>query len=135
MGLDPEFPGFESGDECPLCVESLFNGTTPKYVEVDVFDLELCPGAPPLELNGTFLLTQTAPCQWLGGPPGVGMVWILNIGQSLFTIVSGPVFFFSGVVAASCIDAFVNLIVNCNPPFQMGKNGYATLWWGPTIGP
>lgn len=135
MGIDPENTDYEEGDECPLCVDVLFDGVTPKYVEAHVEGVEVCPGGPAFDPNGVWLLEQIAACQWLGGAGGFGFIWILNAGASSFTIVSGPVFLFAGTDANDCVDEFSNNIVACNIPFEAGKNGTVKMFWGPTIGP
>ncbi|MBA7697096.1 hypothetical protein ES703_105754 [subsurface metagenome] len=135
MGLDPKYPDYEAGDECPVCVDILFGGKTPKYVEVDVSGVVLCPGAPDVKINGTFLMIQQTPCTWAVTLGGITWTWSLNVGQSIFAIISGPAFFFSSHVADDCYDAFVNQNGPCNWPLIAAQNGYATCWWGPTIGP
>ncbi len=135
MGIDPENPDYEPGDECPRCVDVLFDGVTPKYVEADIVDIEDCPASgilvPP---NGTYLLTQFAPCEWRYFVDNLLIGWKLEIGQSRLFIGFNPGEWFFALVAHECIDAFANEL-NCGPGNVFGEKGYVTLWWGPTIGP
>ncbi len=135
MGLDPENTDYEEGDACALCVDALFDGSTPKYVEAHVEGVEVCPGAPPVDPNGVHLLTQQLACAWAVTTAGLTYAWTLNVGQSIFSIFSGPVRFFSSTVAIACLDSFTNGFNACIPPLQLGKNGTVKLFWGPTIGP
>lgn len=135
MGLDPEFDEYEEGDECPSCVDILFDGVTPKYVEADISGIIKCPMVIPDPPNGTVLLTQTVPCTWKT-VVGINFYeWILGPASSMFTIYSAPTFvWFVHIRALLCCDAFVNSNV-CGVGGAMGDSGYATIWWGPTIGP
>jgi len=135
MGLAPEYPDYEEGDECEVCVDILFDGSTPKYVEAYVTGVTLCPGAPSIVIDGTFLLTQSGPCVWGLIVAGILYTWTLRVGQSVFGITSGPAIFFSSIVNDDCYDAFVNQNGPCNWPFIAGTGGYVLLYWGPTIGP
>lgn len=135
MGLDPEYPVYEPGDECALCVDLLFDGLTPKYVEVDVSGITKCPIAPVDPPNGVFLLTQTAPCRWqLLTDDFVAFIWELNNNQSIFSILRLGMIWFKANVAFDCFDAFVNENV-CGVGPVWGEDGYALCYWGPTIGP
>lgn len=135
MGLDPEYPDYEEGDECPLCVDLLFDGLTPKYVEADVSGIVACPLIPMSPPVGTFLLTQTYdPCKWEYMTPEFVITWGLEPDRSYLTIwVAGGKWFYSEVLD-QCFDAFVNEL-DCSVGLTLGENGYVTLWWGPTIGP
>lgn len=134
MGLPTDYGEYEEGDECPLCAATLFGGVTPKYVEAHVVGVDVCPGGPAFDPNGTWRLEQIAPCQWLGGAAGWGFVWILNPGESSFTIVSGPVFLFAGISVSDCVDVFINQQFECDLPFTAGVGGTVDVFWGPTIG-
>ncbi|MBA7699059.1 hypothetical protein ES703_107744 [subsurface metagenome] len=134
MGLDPEHPNYEPGIECPLCVDLLFNGLTPKYVEADIFGIDQCPAMDPVPGDSTVLLTQDIACRWIHDGPPWSFVWELTPGQSLFTVTWAMQFAFQRIVADNCIDAFVNANDHCGFPVA-GINGYVTCWWGPTIGP
>lgn len=135
MGLDPEFPDYEEGDACPVCVDILFNGVTPKYVEIDVSGITKCPiaiGDPP---NGTFLLTQVQPCIWRASVFPDNFEWNLQVARSFFKIFQTPFeIWFSSDWAVECYDAFVNQNI-CGVGPAYGANGYVLVWWGPTIGP
>lgn len=136
MGIDPENPDYEPGDECTRCVNVLFNGLTPKYVEADISLIVKCPfaiGDPP---NGTVLLTQNpmSSCQWIAGAHPNFITWTLLAGHSIFSAGTIPFFWFFADVAFECIDAFVNTLV-CGVGPTYGESGYAACWWGPTIGP
>lgn len=135
MGTDPVTPAYDPGDDCNTCKDIIFNGITPLYVEAHVSGVEACPGGPAFDPNGVWLLTQVLECQWLGGAGGVGFNWILQLNSSIFTIVSGPAFFFSGTILSRCISTFTNDLVVCNVPATSGINGTVEVFWGPTIGP
>lgn len=135
MGTDPETDDYEEGAECALCVDALFDGVTPKYVEVDVSGITKCPIAPNDPPNGTFLLTQTAACRWqFLTDDFVAFIWELNAGNSIFSILRLGFIWFTATVADDCIDAFANQNV-CGVGPVYGENGYALCYWGPTIGP
>lgn len=135
MGTKPDKDVFEPGEECPTCVDILFGGITPKYVEVDVVDIEKCPG-PAIEIpDGTYLLTQSEfPCIWHGFYDVGVFLWDLRADDSRFHIGIPDKTFFWSLVEDTCIDAFVNQ-ETCDMPGALGFNGYVTCWWGPTIGP
>lgn len=135
MGTAPDNDDYDSGDDCAICLDVLFDGVTPKYVEADVFGVVKCPmafGDPPA---GTFLLTQTAPCSWMYLFDGkYSLSWDLRPHDSTFIITFPGFFWFLSIVLEPCFDAFVNQNV-CGVGPTFGENGYVTLWWGPTIGP
>lgn len=135
MGTDPSTDDYEPGIQCPLCKDVLFDGITPKYVEADIFGIIQCPGKPAVPTNGTCLLTQTFACRWFGLYEGWDVTWNLAGLASGLDISQVLLRAFVGFVADDCIDAFVNVQVDCVAPFNCGRDGYVTLWWGPTIGP
>lgn len=135
MGTDPETDDYESGLECALCVDELFDGLTPKYVEADVSGVVMCAGVPQPDPNGTFLLTQVLACRWELVGPVWRYRWTLAVGVSVFEIQAGPSFCFTSSPAFECFDTFVNSLIACSPPFVIGHSGYVLCYWGPTIGP
>ncbi|MBA7680739.1 hypothetical protein ES703_89060 [subsurface metagenome] len=135
MGTLPPTPAYEEGDECPVCVDLLFGGVTPKYVEIDVTGLNRCPIATEDPPDGTYLLTQAAPCLWTLTVGNRGYAWRLLNGRSILRLdwIGFFNFFYSSVLE-SCYDAFANQTV-CGLPNDWAEDGYVTCWWGPTIGP
>jgi len=135
MGTDPSTDDYSEGDECALCVDLLFDGLTPKYVEAFITGIDKCPISPWEPPTGTALLTQIQPCVWTG-LIGVSQIqWVLQPGQSILKIFPNVFWsFFNSIVADDCIDAFVNQNV-CGVGGSYGENGYVLLYWGPTIGP
>lgn len=135
MGIDPENTDYEPGDACPECVDSLFGGITPKYVEIDVSGLRRCPIAHVDPPDGTFLLTQNQPCQWVFADGFRGYAWRLLNDRSILRLDWVGFFnFFYSEVMHTCIDAFANQTL-CGLPNDYADSGYVTCWWGPTIGP
>lgn len=135
MGLDPEYPDYTGGAACAICEDVIFDGKTPFYVEANIFSVVTCPGIPPPDPNGVVLLSQIAPCIWEVFGPVWRYRWELVPGRSIFTIQVGPSFAFTDSPFVECEDTFINDILACNPPAQIGHSGWATIWWGPTIGP
>lgn len=135
MGTDPTNDDYDSDLECPLCVDLLFGGDTPKYVEADIFGIIQCPGKPAVPNDTTVLLTQTLPCQWEGATGVWSVTWRLLANDSRLIIATVVLSAFSSIIADDCIDAFVNQNVDCVPAGRCGRDGFVTLWWGPTIGP
>lgn len=136
MGLDPEDDSFLAGDECELCVDELFDGTTPVCVIAIVQDIEACPDypaqAPPIP-NGVFQLTQVAPCSWeFTDDNGIGFVWRLLAGNSYFWILSPAFHWFYARIEADCYDAFPNGL-DCEDYHAIATGGYVTVWWGPGL--
>jgi len=80
MGLDPENPDYEVGDDNPTCHIFLFSSETPKYVEARAFDIDAClfPGLDPP--NVSCLLTQ--------GPTAGD--WIGSVGNYTFGLELKP---------------------------------------------
>ena len=135
MGTDPETDDYEEGVECPLCVDLLFGGVTPKYVEADITGIVKCPGTPIEPPNGTFLLTQTVlPCVWEYVDVPLVIRWRLLADRSIFDVRWFEAFWFFNRIDEICFDAFVNENV-CDGVQIAGQDGYALIWWGPTIGP
>jgi len=135
MGTDPDNDDYDDGLECAVCVDILFDGKTPKYVEVDMSGVLKCPvsiGEPP---NGTTLLTQTEVCKWVGMTGTDTFEWHLNPDDSVLICYAAHwVFWFKAQPVIVCCDAFVNEN-DCEDEDDWGVGGYATVWWGPTIGP
>jgi len=135
MGTDPETDDYEAGDACTLCVDLLFDGTTPKYVEVDVSGIVKCGIAPNDPPNGTWLLTQAEePCVWRLTSGVFSFMWKLGANRSQLSIWQGMFVWFIADIVNECIDAFVNELSGCLVG-QYGEDGYALCYWGPTIGP
>ncbi len=135
MGTDPGQDVYPDGCRCEECEDSLFDGVTPKYIEIDVVDVEACPGVIVEPPNGTFLLTQQMDCcVWAFDNGTFVFTWRLTATKSFMTIAKGMQIWFAAEINDTCIDAFVNT-TNCALPQDDGHNGYITCWWGPTIGP
>lgn len=134
MGLDPEHPIYEPGDDCTLCSGLLFAGITPKYVEIDVFGITACPIAFDPAPNGTWGLAQAeGPCVWRLTSGVYSFMWKLDANRSQLSIWQGMWPWFIADVVDECFDAFINSLVGCVGPIY-GIGGYVTCWWGPTIG-
>lgn len=135
MGLDPEHPDYEPGVPCPVCEDILFDGVTPKYVECVLSGIERCPGSPDEDVNGTYLLEQQPdPCLWWYFSAPISIRWRLGGAASRLEVWRGVESWFDSTVLDVCFDAFVNGNV-CGVWPAIGHEGYAVLWWGPTIGP
>lgn len=135
MGIDPENPDYEPGIDCPTCKSVIFDEITPKYVEANVVGIVLCPGFVVPTPNGVILLTQTGPCQWVGGFNGWAYLYSLTFINSTFAISAGPSICFTHTIAVICQSAFTNQNAACALPFSVGLGGTANVFWGPTIGP
>ena len=133
MGLDPGFPNPPPGAACTLCESTLFSGITPLTVLAKVRDVVVCPGGPPVTIDGDITLTQIAACQWLGNVGPIAYFWLLQAGSSIFTINSGLVVFFGQTILSNCIDSFVNNQLVCNLPFTAAIGGTAEMFWGPDL--
>ncbi len=136
MGTDPAKPDYEPGRRCGTCEDILFNGVTPKYVEVDFSGIVCCPGIQGPAPNGTYLLTQNAinPCQWDAGFPTDIRRWRLEPARSYLLLMEGGFNWFNSYPYLTCMDAFINENV-CPLNLAVGFDGYAVCFWGPTIGP
>lgn len=137
MGLPPDDDSYPPGDECLVCVDELFGGVTPKYVNAIVHDLEKClpfpvwAEEPP---DGVILLTQTTPCAWqFISPTFMSFAWSLEANRSNFAIIRLGFKYFESHVADKCYDAFPNELV-CGEGPHLTEGGYVTCWWGPGIG-
>jgi len=135
MGLDPQDPIYDGGDVCAVCVLDLFGGVTPKYVLAVVTGIETCPGVfpPSPPPNGSFILTQIAPCQWRVFINGYQLLWKLTDASSVFFIQDGLRFWFYETTAVLCLDSFINRLI-CRPDGPWSETGIVTLFWGPQIG-
>lgn len=134
MGTDPETSDYDPGNDCTVCVDVLFDGVTPKYVEADVVGIVKCIGVPDDPPSGTFLLTQAVlACLWQYTENGLFINWELRAGSSILTVGVPGFRWFHATVFEICWDAFVNQNV-CGAGPVIGEDGYVTLWWGPTIG-
>lgn len=135
MGLPPDHPDYEPGEDCLWCHDVLFGGVTPKYVEADVSGIVKCPGVVLEPPQGTFLLTQKVnPCFWRYEAIGFFIEWWLEQNRSSVLIWEAGFWWFSAGPEHACFDAFVNNNI-CNGPPAIGEDGYVLLYWGPTIGP
>jgi len=135
MGLDPSHPDYEPGEPCPDCVDYLFDGVTPKYVEVDLSGITACPGIGWDLPNGTYLMTQLMnPCWWYFGNVDIQIWWKISGVSGYFEAWHGVRSWFHALPLIPCCDAFVNDNV-CGVWPACGKDGYAVVWWGPMIGP
>jgi len=134
MGIPIEYPDYPEGDECALCVDVLFGGVTPEFVIAIVQGLEKClpyPAWAPEPPNGTFKLTQTAPCTWqFTRADTVSFIWQLTAGHSIFSILFPGFIFFTSDIPSNCYDAFPNSNV-CGVGPVLCESGYVTCWWGP----
>lgn len=135
MGLPPEHPDYEPGNDCAVCHSLLFDDVTPKYIEVDFSGVVACPGAPLPVLNGTYLLTQSGdPCLWSIAWDVFFIDYRLRFNESRLRAGSPGLTCFQSIVLDSCFDAFANQNV-CGVGPVYGENGYGLCYWGPTIGP
>lgn len=135
MGTSPPNPTYEAGDECTHCHSVIFNDVTPKYVEIVVSDIDVCPLAIGPAPDGTFLLTQREiPCIWSLNLGRFTYSWRLTATNSVLTINEGLQIWFAAETFTACIDTFVNDTFCANPQDD-GVNGTVTVHWGPTIGP
>lgn len=135
MGLDPENDNFEIGNRCGFCEDSIFGGSTPKWVEAHFVNIAKCPlgiGTPP---NQVFLLEQTAaPCFWRVVIGFVIVEFRLFAANSLLQIIDFNNFWFFSFPANTCVLRFNNQ-VTCGAPQAYGTGGIGAIVWGPTIGP
>lgn len=135
MGTKPITRLYEPGSSCIHCSSVIFDGNTPKYVEVLVAGVTACPAAGPLTPpDGVKLLTQIAVCSWLLMDAGIAYQWTLTATNSNFVIAAHPIIWFSHTIASICQSQFTNQL-SCGPSNIFGTNGTSSLFWGPTIGP
>lgn len=136
MGLDPNDDSYPAGNECGICVDELFGGTTPNFILAIIQDIVKCPGIPPgfgEPPNGAFCIPQIDNCRWSGMlDANNSLDWQLLPAESRL-YVNWPGFsWFKNIIADKCYDAFLNDNV-CGVGLAIGSGGYVTLWWGPQI--
>jgi len=136
MGLDPNDDSYPDGDECVLCVDELFKGTTPNCVIAIVQDIVPCfpespiHGTPP---NGSFYLPQVGPCEWAATIlKDIYLNWVLSANWSMAMITYPGFYWFKSDIYQNCFDAFPN-DNECGVGPVLGEGGYITFWWGPGI--
>ena len=135
MGIPVDTELFTEADFPGACNLLLFDGRTPKYIELHVSGIQLCPGSTTPEQNGTYVLTQFDSRLWRFSDDDRTIELALD---SLFTaliIVGHPGFqrvFIANV--DPCLDTIPNGQANCAGDNE-GFDGQATLFWGPGISP
>lgn len=134
MGTDPTQDSYVPGDVCVVCNVAGFGSVTPRYIEVHIEGLTVCPGLPTAPGDGVYLLTQLGPCVWFASDGFWDFVYSLGVGQSSFTILQPPFFAFSSLSVIECVVEFNNANGPCGMAVR-GTGGTATMFWGPTIGP
>lgn len=134
MGTPPPSEIWEEGAACATCVDVIFDGSTPKYVEAHVKDVIICPGVPPPGPDGVLVLPQLAACTWGVAKGAWTYRYQLFAGTSLFSIMAGPGIAFFHQPIAICQTSFTNQQLVCAPPFGIAKLGTCEIYWGPTIG-
>lgn len=133
MGIDPLDETYTEADDPGACELLLFDGRTPKFIEVYVSDIVLCPIATTPDPNGTYVLTQVGPLLWNYEDTDRFMQLELRFDRSFFAIFGRP-----GLQSlfqdtkARCIDLFQNDQIDCNLP-NYGRDGQMTFFWGPGI--
>lgn len=135
MGLSPTDPTYAVGDRCGECEDTLFGGTTPKYVFANCLDIVPCPGYVQWSGNQLVLLTQVMPCAWTGAAGVFILYWFLNVAETRFKIIGPDGVVFLRVYQIGCIDFFTNVHEACGGFMFSGAEGTVEIWWGPTIGP
>ena len=134
MGLDPEYADYAGGASCLVCEDVIFGGKTPFFVDAWVFGVFNCPGAPKTFTNGVYLLSQISPCTWnVVLPNSLTIAWVLTGEYSDFTIAWPPFQWFHHQIFSLCETTFTNQLT-CGVGIAQGEKGWATLFWGPTIG-
>lgn len=134
MGTDPIQDGYEPGADCAVCNLSSFNSVTPRYIEVLLDGVTICPGLPQAPSNGVYLLTQIAACVWTANVGVWTFQYRLNVGNSAFWIGFHPFLAFFASVDIECLVSFTNELGACDA-ITRANGGTATMFWGPTIGP
>lgn len=125
-------PGLPFGNICAICDDVLWSpGSTPKYAELKIWDVEACPAAPAAAPNGRFILEQGefTPCNWYYEDDNYYICYSIS-GIRTELLISGapppdwPYFF--DTILALCQTDFVNNWVACGGP-TYGKNGEAVV--------
>ena len=135
MGIDPEEDAYAEAANISYCVTALFEGRTPRYIEVHISGVVLCPIATTPNPNGTFILTQFNDIFWNYEDDDRFMQLELHQTSTVFVIAGKPglQFLFYGVDVA-CVDHIDNDQVDCLGG-RYGHSGSVKCYWGPGISP
>ena len=135
MGIPPDNKDYEDGNDCTHCGADLFDGVTPKYIEVHVEGVNVCPGFPANNVNGVKLLTQhTIACDYrLFVAPNFYQI-VFSAANTHFHIIATGVWLFIGNTLSKCNTLVINDNV-CGLPNNGAAGGTAEFFWGPSIGP
>ena len=133
MGTSPITDSYVPGVDCPVCNLPAFGGIIPRYIEVHLEGMFICPGLPQAPPNGVYLLTQIAPCDWTFNDGFWDFKYKLIVGNSNFTIFTHPWEAFFASVDIECLVSFNNERLICGME-NRATGGTASMFWGPTIG-
>lgn len=141
-----QIPGedYDLRDACTHCFNeaaALAKGTgwlnTPKYMRATFSGVVLCPPAV-VGINGSWILTQLFPCEWIYVDALVGIDFtlytVIPANESLLLVSTNerawkPIFTGNDV---GCSIEFNNNLMACTGN-NHGKNGSCVLSWGPGI--
>lgn len=134
MGLPPIDNGYDLGDPCVLCWDNM----TPLRMLAIIGGVRLCPLMEDSP-NDFYILTQTAPCTWVGGNDKFDCVYNATVGMPLpgaVLTVNDVLFrkYFIGFVDSLCAMSFTNgyTEIQCGADVK-GFDGYGLLLFGPGI--
>lgn len=134
MGLPVIDNGYDLGDPCILCWDRM----TPLRILAIIGGVRLCPLMEDSP-NGFYVLTQTAPCTWVGGNDKFDVFYNATIfmpfhGSAL--TVNDILFrkYFTSFANSLCAMSFTNnnIEIDCNVNVK-GYGGYGVLLFGPGI--
>jgi len=123
----------EVGDICPHCNGTLWpTDQTPKYVKVSVSNIQACPYAPHPSPHGIYILKQVQlqPCIWRATYPPYVLQYEIQEENEILEIVAYPLpqlEWFLASVSSCSLPLFTNLLINCNPYYNYGRYGSATV--------
>ncbi len=135
MGINPNEDLYTGADNAGYCEIDLFDGRTPKFIELHVSGVILCPVATTPSPNGTYVLTQTSLVRWNYEDDDRFIQIELQNTKTVLGILGKPGLqnVFIGE-EARCVDEIANDQVDCSGG-NYGHSGNAVFYWGPGISP
>lgn len=129
MGAPLQTPP-EIGWVCDNCNGVLWpTDETPRYVQIAVSNIQMCPGAPHPAPSGIWTLEQRHidyPCEWeIFAEPYTLHYQVTPIAQMLNIKPWGEqdMWYFYGSLLGCATPTFVNQFVTCHPDINYGRFG------------